>query len=166
MPRILIDIGHSRNPHVGLGQVGMQYARALLARPQDEFDFRFLIQPGFRTFPATVPGADIVRARLSATGCFMRLFSREYSRRVSGETGHVLRHALHRNYHAPHTQDHAPFVLTIHDMHFLHAPKPERVLHQLQRSINRARAIVFISQDAQAAATKHLDFSDKTLRVI
>ena len=144
----------------------MQYARALLARAEDEFHFRFLIQPKFRAFPAAAPGADIVAARLSAAGCFMRLFSRRYSRRVSGEAGHCLRHALHRNFHTPHKRDDAPFVLTIHDMHFLHAPKPERVLTQLQHSIRAARAVVFISKSAQSAAAEQLDFSGKTLRVI
>ena len=63
-PLVLVDVGHSRSPHVGLGQVAMQYARALVARPGDEF--RFLIQPGFHAFPAAVPGADIVRAKFSA----------------------------------------------------------------------------------------------------
>ena len=32
-PLVLVDVGHSRSPHVGLGQVAMQYARALVARP-------------------------------------------------------------------------------------------------------------------------------------
>ena len=65
-PLVLVDVGHSRSPHVGLGQVAMQYARALAARPDDAFRFRFLIQPGFHAFPAAVPGADIVRAKFSA----------------------------------------------------------------------------------------------------
>ena len=164
--RILIDVGHSRSPHVGLGQYAMQYARALLARGGDEFDFRFLTQPGFHAFPASVPGADIVRARFSPAGFFLRLFTRGSSRRVSAETGHILRHALHRNFHPPRGGDCAPFVLTIHDMHFMHGPNPEPVLRQLRRDVARAAAVVFISRHARAAAAERMDFSGKIARVI
>ena len=165
-PLVLVDVGHSRSPHVGLGQVAMQYARALVARPGDEFRFRFLIQPGFHAFPAAVPGADIVRAKFSPAGLLLRMFNRRHSRRRSPETAHQLRHALHRNFHPPHAADRAPFVLTIHDMHFLHAPNSAQVLRQLQENIAAARAVGFISRCARDLAEQHLDFSGKITRVI
>ena len=165
-PLILIDIGQSRSPYVGLGQFAMQYARALLARSDDSFRFRFLAQPGFRAFAQAAPEADIVRAKLSPLGAVLRMFGRGHSRRVSPECEHQLRHALHRNFHAPHPRDRAPFVLTIHDMHFLNAPNPRAVLRQLRQNAARARAVAFISQYAQNIAEQHLDFAGKTLRVI
>ena len=165
-PLILIDVGHSRSPNVGLGQVAMQYARALVARNDQNLRFRFLIQPGFRAFPAAVPGANIAQAKFSPAGLFLRLFNRKHSRRRSAETQHQLRHALHRNLHTPHPKDRAPLVLTIHDMHFLHAPNAREVMRQLQENINAARAVGFISQHAQNLAQQHLDFAGKIRRVI
>ena len=163
-PLILIDAGNSRNPNVGLGQVAMQFARALSARKGDGLDFRFHIHPRFGAFARSLPNADIVCAKFSPTGAFLRMFSRAHSRHRCAESEHQLRHAIHPEFHPP--AGRAPLALTLHDMHLLRAKNPAPALRRLQSAVSRAAAVGFISRHVQSAAAQHLDLSGKIQRVI
>ena len=168
--RILIDIGQIRSLPVGLGQFACQYARGLLAQPDSEFDFRFLAQPEFRDFPESVPGADIAFAQFSPLGWLKRRFNRQPVQWVSKEMGHVLSHGLYPDHHPLHRKDHAPFVVTFHDLHILRsgrkAKRIKSVMDRMQKSINRASAVVSISEDVQQDISEHLNLSGKILKVI
>lgn len=168
-PTVLIDCGHIRNLHSGLGQVAAQFARAVLAA-RGEFSFRFLAHPRFADFRGAIHGLDAqcVAPRFSPVGAVARIFNKEWTRYAYRGRGHVLRHALHRNFYRIPKADDAPLVLTIHDMHLLHdSPRRrERALARLQASIRRARALGFISEYARAAAAEHVDFGSAESHII
>ena len=168
-PFILVDCGHSRKLHSGLGQVALQYMRALSATNSD-FSFRFLTHPRFTDFHhiARGLGASCVSPRFSPTGWLARIFDKESMRYVYRRQGHVLRHALHRNLYPIPAEEKVPFVLTLHDMHFLHdTPKRRRqALARLQASVRRAHSLVFISEYARTITAQHLDFGQAQQRVI
>ena len=175
---ILIDCGHIRNAYSGLGQVALQYARALIhasqsrntSRQSDTFRPLFLSHPRFATFHQFVRGHNghVCIPKFSLLGAIMRIQNKEWTRYAYRQQGHVLRHALHRNFYRIPDYDNKPFVLTIHDMHLLH-DKPKRQKHavlRLQKSIQRAQAIGFISQYARRVASEHVDFGDVPQHII
>ena len=168
-PVVLIDCGHIRNLYSGLGQVAAQFARAAVAA-DGEFSFRFLAHPRFADFRRVVGGlgAQCVAPRFSPIGAVARIFDKEWTRYAYRGRGHVLRHALHRNFYRIPRADKTPLVLTIHDMHLLHdSPKRRKQgLARLQASIRRASALGFISEYARAIAAEHVDFGAAEQHII
>ena len=167
MPPILIDCGHIGNARSGLGQVAIQYARALIPAASGEFAVRILAHSRFGEIRQAAAGAECVSPRFTAAGAIMRMFNKEYRRHAYTKTDHALRHAIHRNHYEIPKADDAPLVLTIHDMHFMHDYENRKrreqtapTLKRLQQSANRASVIGFISEYARAAAAAHLDFGD------
>ena len=175
---ILVDCGHIRNAYSGLGQVAIQYARALINASQSNNSSQsdegvrplFLAHPRFDEFHRFVNqnNGHLCTPKFSLFGTIMRTLNKEWTRYAYSQQTHVLRHALHRNfYHIP-NHDKKPFVLTIHDMHLLN-DKPKRKKHailRLQKSVLRAKAIGFISQYARQIAAQYVDFGDAQQHII
>ncbi len=174
MPSILVDCGHIGNARSGLGQVAIQYARAVIPAVSGEFTMRFLVHPRFGEIRRAAAGAECVSPHFTTEGAgraIMRLFNKEYRRHAYTKTGHALRHAIHRNHYEIPKADDAPFVLTIHDMYFMDDTPKRReqtaqTLNLLQQSVSRASVIGFISEYARQAAAAHLDFGDAEQVVI
>ena len=167
-PVVLVDCGHIRNLAAGLGQVARQFAGALQSGNQQEFDFRFLAHPRFHEFRRGIGAQHCVSPSFSLAGAVMRVFNKEWQRYAYRETGHAVRHAIHRNCYQIPAADRAPFVLTIHDMHLMHE-KPKRRKHslkRLQQLANRASAVGFISEYAKRAACEHINFGGAEQRII
>ena len=163
-----MDCGHIRNLAAGLGQVAFQFANALQGHQQRDFNFRFLTHPRFHEFRQQLGAQCCVSAAFSPAGALMRVFNKEWQRHIYRDTGHAVRHAIHRNCHRIPAADRAPFVLTIHDMHLLHE-KPERRKHslmRLQQLADRASAVGFISEFAKREASEHINFGGAQLQVI
>lgn len=168
-PRVLIDCGHIRNAYSGLGQVVCQYANALHKGSAD-FSLQFLSHPRFHDFHAAMRNIDedVLIPKFSLRGAIMRVLNKEWTRYGYKGRGHVLRHALHRNFYQIPTTDHTPFVLTIHDMHLLH-DKPrrrEQAIARLQKSVHRAAALGFISNYARSVTAEHIDFGEAEQHII
>lgn len=118
-----------------------------------------------------VGGAVCLSPRFSPAGAVMRLFNKERRRYVYDKTNHSLRHAIHRNHYELPKADNAPFVLTLHDMHFVHDTPKRReqtapTLKRLQKSVSRASVIGFISDYAMRVSAEYLDFGDAEQVVI
>lgn len=79
-------------------------------------------------------------------------------------------HATHQSSRYFPSRSAAAIVLTIHDLNFLYTDKSEgekkSLLRQLQRQIDRAQVVTFISQFTQQDCQQHLNLQNKPQQVI
>ena len=155
--QILIDLLKLNNLYVGLGQVSLHYGKAISAKAlelKDEMEFTFLVPENFVGY-----FGDAVKYQ---TPIF---FKRHFS---FLNTGFDLWHSIHQD------SDFMPssksqFVLTIHDLNFLtekNQTKAKKRLAVLQQKVNRANAVVSISNFSKSEIERHLQLKNKKVEVI
>ena len=167
--QVLIDCGRIRNDRVGLGEVAKQYAAAL-ARSGQDMDFLFLTHPKFKAFAqlAREIGVVHVRGKFSLRNKIIRLFDKEVFPYVYNGKSHDVRHALYGKHLDIPARDKKPFILTLHDMHFVNAnPKgAPQVIRRLQKSVARADVVCFISKYAREIVAEYINLSGKETRIV
>ena len=168
--KILIDNGRMRSARTGLGQVAVQFAAALGRARAADMDFLFLTHPAFGDFAdiAADSGIAHVKGKFSLLDKIRRLANKNVFPYYWDGNDHQARHALHRNHLVIPPSDKTPFVLTLHDMHFMTGGKKSvrRNLGRLQDSVRRASEVCFISNFAKQITEQDVDLGGKPTSVI
>jgi len=152
-PKILVDTERMKYPYTGLYYYCYHLAKNLVNNGNDAFEFRFLLTPKTRIpfdYPRLVK--NVVKS----------------PKKVKEDDYDVLHATWQLSKFLP--RDDAGFVLTVHDLNFLYAGKSPRktkkILQKIQSRINRADAVVTISQFVKEDISRHLDISGKSVHVI
>ena len=155
MAKVLLDMGKLKNPNSGLGQFSYYYGKHITGIDNEKLIYNFLV-------PASKSG----------------LFGRQYGyenislqRRIAPFLckKYDLWHALHQDSAFLPADKKSPYILTIHDLNFLKEKghlKAGRRLRKLQKKVDRATAITFISNYTAKVSRENLDLEGKILRVI
>jgi glycosyltransferase involved in cell wall biosynthesis len=154
-PKLIVDMTKLADLYCGLGQVSLHYAMNLSPDIQEKFHLSFLVKPK----QANLWGYPV---NLVKTNAVKRHF-------LKANSGFDLWHALHQDSAFIPATGKTKFVLTIHDLNFLSEKSPTKAkkrLARLQKKVNRANAICFISEFAKTNASEHLNLQNKPLSVI
>jgi glycosyltransferase involved in cell wall biosynthesis len=154
-PRVLIDLSKLTDLYSGLGQVSLNFGKALLNANQDRFRLTFLLPKYAKKYFT----GDVDFEYLS--------LKRRYFPRLSPK--YDLWHALHQDSAYMPGSKNTSFLLTIHDLNFLaekSAAKAKKRLHKLQQKVDRAKAITCISKFTENELKQHIKLSDKTVYTI
>ena len=169
-PLVLVDSGNSAKPVIsGIGQVGLQYVRALVQKQPLQFDFRFLAHPKNRWLDAGP--YDKPPLKSNAAYLLKKVLGKKsahQTRHYYDGSDHALRHVLcgHAFFEVP-AQDRAPIIWTAHDTFLLDPMVPENLNAQRIKALaQRADAIVFISDYTRRTVSRKLDLGDKLQSVI
>jgi len=157
-PAVLVDFVKLKSLYTGLGQVSFQYARALAEKSSSKLDLTYLV-------PENFVGKFGQSVTYRTPGFLPRHFP-FFNKFPEGKTP-TLWHAIHQDsgYMPP---GKVPYLLTIHDLNFLEEKSPLKAalrLRSLQKKVNRAAAITFISAYSESVAKRHLKINVPT-RVI
>lgn len=139
--------------YCGLGQVSLSFARTLDKSNDKRCSYSFLVKP--KQEKLWKENREIVQ-----TSLFKRFFS-------SLNQNNGVWHALHQD--SAFIPKKGKFVLTIHDLNFLKEKseaKAQKRLKALQKKVDRADAVCFISEFAKKSAEEHLDINNKRVSVI
>ncbi len=154
-PKLIIDMTKLADLYCGLGQVSLHYALNISSDIRRKFNLNFLVKPNQENhWKYTVNLFETSGLRR----CFPRLNS-----------GFDIWHALHQDSAFIPAKGRGKFILTIHDLNFLQEKSPAKAqkrLNRLQRKVNRADAICFISEFAKINAIEHLNLHNKPVFVI
>lgn len=152
---VLMDMGKLKNPYCGLGQFSYHFGKYISKVRDPALNWHFLV-PGdkFEIF-----GTEHQYEALSLMRRYLPGLCKKYD----------LWHALHQDSAYFPTDQGTPFVLTIHDLNFLEektAWKARRRLVKLQKKVDRASDIVFISKYTSKIAGLHLNLEGKDVHLI
>jgi glycosyltransferase involved in cell wall biosynthesis len=155
--RILIDLGKLKNLNCGLGQYSLYFAKYLSIAElnTDEYKLYYLLPKDF----INVFGTNINYINLS----FLKRLFHVYSKNMN------LYHAIHQDSAFMPPNKHVPYIITIHDLNFLDEKNPykrDKRLNLLQAKVNRATAIIAISEYTKQIILKHLNISNQKIKVI
>lgn len=153
-PRIMIDMTKLADLYCGLGQVSFHFARHLKFY-QNRADFHFLVKEK----QENVWGYEV---KTHKTNLLKRHFS-------ALNTGFDIWHAIHQDSAFIPAEGKTKYILTIHDLNFLHEKSPQKAekrLKRLQKKVDRADALCFISNYARKVAEQHLEINHQLTRVI
>jgi len=154
-PKLIIDMTKLADLYCGLGQVSLHYAMNLPQDIHEKFNLSFLVkpnQPNEWEFPVNLLKTNAIRRHFSMSN-----------------SGFDIWHALHQDSAFIPAKGKTKFILTIHDLNFLSEKSPTKAkkrLDRLQKKVNRADALCFISEFAKTSAAEHLNFHEKPLHVI
>jgi glycosyltransferase involved in cell wall biosynthesis len=163
-PSILIDLGKLKNLHSGLGQVSLYYGINLLKINELQskpLQLTYLVP---KSLPAVHTFGEIRKQELKFE--FLSLKRRFLPQLCPG---YDLWHAIHQDSPYFPANKRTPYVLTIHDLNFMSEKSPakaQKYLRKLQKKVNRAQAITFISKFSEAKAHAHLQLPNVPIEVI
>lgn len=143
MSRVLIDFGKLKNLYTGLGQISLQYAREMATHALN-YDLEYLLPVNF----IGKFGTQVHYKRNSALIRYCSWCNSNYD----------LWHAIHQD-SAFMPAKNVPYLLTIHDLNFLEeksSAKAAMRLKRLQKKVDRARALTFISKFTERIARENL----------
>jgi glycosyltransferase involved in cell wall biosynthesis len=153
--KVLIDLTALKNANTGLGQVAKSFAEGFGAFDDQDLVFNFLVPPA-------LSGAFGDRVRYTKYS--------EWQRALPILLPKVdLWHSTFQNYRLLRRAGNTRQILTVHDLNFLYeksAQKAGRYLRNLQQRIDKASAVVAISQFVADDIEKNIDLKYKPLRVI
>jgi glycosyltransferase involved in cell wall biosynthesis len=148
MAQILIDIEKTANLHSGLGQFSLHYALSIQKYAKD-LDFLFSANRKMKI------------SELESDKIF-------YSNILAKKPRPQLWHALHQ-FPKVFPPKGVPFLLTVHDLNFLHekkSNKQKKYLQKLQQNIDKADAISVISDYTKSQLEQHIDTKGKNIQRI
>lgn len=154
-PKLIVDMTKLADLYCGLGQVSLHYAMSLSPDIHKKFHLSFLVKPNQRNlwgYPVNLVKTNAVKRHFS-----------------KANSGFDIWHALHQDSAFIPAKGKTKFVLTIHDLNFLSEKSPAKAkkrLARLQKKVNRADALCFISEFAKSNASEHLNLQNKPLSVI
>ncbi len=150
-PKILVDLGKLADIYSGLGQVSLNFGKALQQENKDRFELTYLLPKGTETY------FDSKAAKfefLSFTRRHFAFLGRQFN----------LWHAIHQDSAYMPGSKNTSYLLTIHDLNFLQeksAAKAQARLKKLQAKVNRASAVSSISQFTAKEIEQHLALQKK-----
>lgn len=152
---ILVDLGKLVNLYTGLGQVSLNFGAELAALQDPRLNFTFLTPPDY----------------IGKFGDAVQYEPLSYRRRYLPALAprYHLWHATHADSAYMPGDTRTPYLLTIHDLNFMHEKGPRKAalrLRRLQKKVKRADSIVFISNYTRQFAASHLDLAGKPQEVI
>lgn len=155
MFNVLLDMGKLKRSYSGLGQFSYYFGKHILKIKNEELSFNFLVPE-------------------SQTGIFGQDYAYEKTslfRRISPSLckKYHLWHALHQDSSFLPADSTSPYILTIHDLNFLEEKGPfkaRRRLKGLQKKVDRASAVTFISNHTAKISKKNLNLEGKSIHVI
>lgn len=153
---VLIDLGKLKNLYTGLGQVSLQYGKQIQNIQDPILDWNFLIPKAFESEFGSAPKTEFLSFKRRHFPSLCRSYD--------------VWHAIHQDSpYAPWNGHRTKYLLTIHDLNFIKEKseeKAKRKLAALQKKVDRADYVTFISEFSKKEAQEALNFSDKPLRVI
>jgi len=155
MFNVLLDMGKLKNPYSGLGQFSYYYGKHILKIENEKLHFNFLV-PKSQT---GIFGKDYAYEKTSLQRRILPSLCRKYD----------LWHALHQDSSYLPADSTSPYILTIHDLNFLEEKGPfkaRRRLKSLQKKVDRASAITFISNYTANIAKGNLNLEGKSTHII
>ena len=153
---VLVDLGKLKNLYTGLGQVSWNYGQELLSTKDENLEWRFLIPKGYEKDFGQPPVTEILssKRRYFPSLCFR----------------YDLWHAIHQDSaYLPAISPETKYILTIHDLIFLKEKTGRKAtdrLKRLQKKVDRADALVFISEYAKAEVLASVKVGDKPMHII
>jgi glycosyltransferase involved in cell wall biosynthesis len=157
MSKILIDAYKIKDLYSGLGQFSLNFANQLILLNPPGYDINFLIPNG--TNPELIKTNSV--GQLVKAGFQKRFFpflNEKYS----------IWHSLYQ-FPSYLPNSNTIWILTIHDLNFLHEKSEQKsayYLKRLQNNINRADHITTISNYSKDLIEKNLNLKGKTIKVI
>ncbi|MEA1874747.1 MAG: glycosyltransferase family 1 protein [Bacteroidota bacterium] len=154
-PKLIIDMTKLADLFCGLGQVSLHYALNLSPDIHEKFHLNFLVKPNQRNewgYPVNLIKTNVLKRH------FLKANSR-----------FDIWHALHQDSVFVPAKGKGKYILTIHDLNFLSEKSPAKAkkrLARLQKKVNRADALCFISEFAKTNAAEHLNLQNKPVSVI
>ena len=152
---VLMDMGKLKKPYSGLGQFSYNYGKHIMNLKSSELHWNFLVPPS----KTGIFNEDNSYEIISIKRRFFPSLCRKYH----------LWHALHQDSSFLPSDRDSPFILTIHDLNFLQEKNPlnaKKRLGKLQKKVDRASAITFISNYTASISRKNLKLKGKELHVI
>jgi glycosyltransferase involved in cell wall biosynthesis len=154
MPRILVDLYKTKDLYSGLGQYSYNFAAALSTASHPGMRFSFLLPRGVQV-PCEAGQKNITAGLVER---YLSSFGERFD----------LWHSLHQfPAHLPARG--SKLLITVHDLNFLLEKTPTkaaRYLSVLQRNIDRANAVIAISQYTRGILEHHVDLRGKKIHVI
>jgi glycosyltransferase involved in cell wall biosynthesis len=154
--KVLIDLGKLKNLYSGLGQVSLNYGKTLANMQEKDMEWTFLVPPSF----------------ISQFGNKVNYVPLSFGRRhfPALYKGYDIWHAIHHDSaYFPADTKKTKYILTIHDFNFMEEKSQEKArkrLDTMQKKVNKASALTFISEFTKAEAIKHLKLPDVPMQVI
>ena len=170
-PRVVLDLEKLRHANCGLGRFCRHLAESILSLGDQTFDpVLFLPQETVRHFRAEgVEQIEVSPWRKETFASLYRPFLAPFQRRQRYDLWHVTNQT---SKYLP-LDPTVPVVLTIHDLNFLHddlhKDRPTAVARKLaavQRKVDRATAIVTVSQYVADDVAAHLRLDGKPVHVV
>ncbi len=155
MFNVLLDMGKLKNPNSGLGQFSYYYGKHISELENEELYFNFLIPES----KMGIFGKDYVYENTSLLRRIAPYLCKKYD----------LWHALHQDSSFLPANTTSPYILTIHDLNFLEEKGPfkaRRRLRKLQKKVDRASTITFISNYTAKISRENLNLEGKRTFVI
>lgn len=157
MKNILIDTYKIRDLYSGLGQFSLNFANQLIIQQPADTEINFLVSKG-SGFKQIMKNEKIRFVRTSLKHRYLPFLNPAYD----------IWHSLHQfPSHFPNPG--STWILTIHDLNFLHEKSPEksaRYQKRLQKNIDLADYITTISEYSKNQIETNLDLKGKNIRVI
>lgn len=154
-PSILIDLGKLTDLYSGLGQVSLNFGKALAAENKDRFQLTYLIPKGAEKYF----DSGVNYEYLSLQKRYLPFLGKKYD----------LWHAIHQDSAYMPGAKNTSYLLTIHDLNFLEEKSPAKAklrLKRLQNKIDRANAVTCISRFTENTVSQHLDLKGKRIETI
>lgn len=153
--KVLVCLDRLKHPNCGLGQVSLNMGRKLIETQTPGISYSFLLPAdGYPEFDNKTSIENLFTYRN-----FMAGYMKKY------DVCHII-HQLPSFKFGKAKRN----LITIHDLNFLYTksnPKKQKYLKKLQKNIDKADAITFISEFTKEISYKYLNISDnKIVRVI
>ena len=155
MFNVLLDMGKLKYPNSGLGQFSYYFGKHITELNNDRLRYNFLIPES----KIGIFGNEFSYENTSLARRIMPFLCKKYD----------LWHALHQDSAFSPADTKSPYILTIHDLNFLKEKGPlkaRRRLRKLQKKVNRASAITFISNYTARVSMENLNLERKRTCVI
>ncbi len=153
--QILVDLGKLKTFYSGLGQFSYYFGKNLVGVKEEAMQWNFLTPVSYYN----AFGASVRYEMLSMKRRYLPAMCPDYD----------LWHAIHQDSAYFPGNLKTRYILTIHDLNFLREKSSFRVkmrLANLQRKIDRASYVTFISNFTESEVKKYLHLGDKPTRVI
>ena len=154
--KILVDLYMLGNPYCGLGQVALNFGAAINDQFAEQFEWSFLVPP---------------QAKIAQYDKSIRIIRTNLWRKYLPviNQGFDLWHSTYQ--HAKYLPRRGtPYIVTIHDLIFMndeHEGKSKTKLDRLQKKVDMADAVVFISEFSKKEGLRYLSIpKEKEVRVI
>jgi len=152
---VLIDLTALKNANTGLSHVAKSFADGFAALDDQDLAFNFLV-------PSSLSGAFGDRVKYIEHNAWQRAFPMLLPK-VD------LWHSTFQNYRLLRHSRNTRQIVTVHDLNFLYEKNPQkakRYLRNLQQKIDKAAAVVAISQFVAEDIKKNIHLKNKRLKVI